>query len=64
VTYPAPKEYFQQIENVEVLEEFQSNYQLPEKFILSITRVDHPGLEGSKSFFPGKNVETIIRAFT
>jgi hypothetical protein len=49
VTYPAPNENFQIIDNTEALEEFRTKYQLPERFVLSVTRVDHPGLEGSKS---------------
>jgi glycosyltransferase involved in cell wall biosynthesis len=31
---------------------------------LSVTRVDHPGIEETRSFFPGKNVETTVRAFS
>jgi glycosyltransferase involved in cell wall biosynthesis len=27
-----------------------------------VTRVDHPGLDKSTSFFPGKNVETAVKA--
>lgn len=63
VTYPAPAKYFRPVDDVEALERFRMEYQLPEKFILSVTRVDHPGLEGSSSFFPGKNVETAVRAY-
>jgi glycosyltransferase involved in cell wall biosynthesis len=63
VAYPAPKAYFCPIKDVSALENFRYRYKLPEKFILTITRVDHPGLDKSTSFFPGKNVETTIRAF-
>jgi glycosyltransferase involved in cell wall biosynthesis len=63
VTYPAPKEYFKPIEDLAALERFRLEYDLPRRFIVSVTRVDHPGLDGSTSFFPGKNVETTVRAF-
>ena len=48
------------------LRKFREEYQLPERFILGVTRVDHPGLDHYqeiKDFFPGKNPETILRAF-
>lgn len=63
VTYPAPKEYFRPVGDTVTLEQFRSKYHLPQRFILGVTRVDHPGLDKSRSFFPGKNVETTIRAF-
>jgi glycosyltransferase involved in cell wall biosynthesis len=63
VTYPAAQDHLQPIEDQETLQQFRTQYQLPEKFILGITRVDHPGLENSSSFYPGKNVHTTLRAF-
>jgi glycosyltransferase involved in cell wall biosynthesis len=63
VTYPAPTSYFRRINDSAALEQFRTKYKLPERFILSVTRVDHPGLDNSTSFFPGKNVETTVRAF-
>lgn len=63
VTYPAPKEYFRPVDDAVTLEQFQNKYRLPQRFILCITRVDHAGLDKSRSFFAGKNVETTIRAF-
>jgi len=36
---------------------------LPKRFMLCVTRVDHPGLEGCTAFHPGKNPETTLRAF-
>jgi len=63
VVYPAPKPYFKLIKDPAILEGFRTQYHLPGKFILSVTRVDHPGLDKSTSFFPGKNVETTVRAF-
>lgn len=63
LAYTAPGGDFRPIEDHDLLEKFRETYQLPEKFILSVTRVDHPGVEGSSSFFPGKNPETTFRAF-
>ncbi len=63
VSYPAPKAYFQKIDNEAHLLDIRNKYSLPEHFILTVTRVDHPGLDKSTSFFPGKNVETTVRAF-
>lgn len=63
VAYPAPNHHFRRITDAAVLEQFREKYRLPEKFILTVTRVDHPGIENSEAFFPGKNVETTVRAF-
>jgi glycosyltransferase involved in cell wall biosynthesis len=63
VTYSAPHEQFHPIDDAGALEKFRDKYQLPSRFILSITRVDHPGLDKSTSWHPGKNVETTLRAF-
>ena len=63
VVYAAPKEYFRPIEEPTILAACRAKYGLPERFILSVTRVDHPGIDHSKSFYPGKNVETTVRAF-
>ncbi len=64
ITYPAPNEYFRPITNPTTLKEFRRKYQLPQNFILTVTRVDHPGIDKSTSYYPGKNVETTLRAFT
>ena len=63
LTYSAPDERFRKIEDRRALEPFREKYRLPEKYILSVTRVDHPGVENSTSFFPGKNPETTYRAY-
>jgi glycosyltransferase involved in cell wall biosynthesis len=63
VTYAAPSGYFRQIDDPASLERFRTMYQLPPRFILAVTRVDHPGLDKSKSWHPGKNIETTLRAF-
>ncbi len=63
VVYPAPKPYFRRVTDKNRLAEIRHKYELPERFIFTVTRVDHPGLDKSDSFFPGKNVETTVRAF-
>jgi glycosyltransferase involved in cell wall biosynthesis len=63
VTHPAPQDHLRPIDDPKALEEFRKKYLLPDKFILSVTRVDHPGLDRSTSFYPGKNPHTTLRAF-
>lgn len=63
VSYPAPRPYFRRVEDREALEAFRARLGLPERFVVCVTRVSHAGLDGSTSFFPGKNVETAVRAF-
>ncbi|MFX0195024.1 MAG: glycosyltransferase family 4 protein [Candidatus Hodarchaeota archaeon] len=63
VTYPAAQDHLRPIDDHVGLEEFQAKYQLPEKFILVVTRVDHPGLDKSVSFYPGKNPQLALQAF-
>jgi glycosyltransferase involved in cell wall biosynthesis len=63
IVYSAPGAHFRPIDDRAVLKQTSGKYDLPERFILSVTRVDHPGLENSTSFHGGKNVETAVRAF-
>ncbi len=63
VTPYAPKNYFRPIHDPHILDSFRKKYQLPEKFILGVTRVDHPGIDKSNSYFPGKNVDTTVKAY-
>jgi glycosyltransferase involved in cell wall biosynthesis len=63
VLYSASDNRFRPIEGGEQLLKFKSRYNLPEKFIVCLTRVDHPGLEGEESFYGGKNPEIVYRAF-
>jgi len=63
VTYPAPQAHLKPVTDRAALEEFRVRYGLPERFLLSVTRVDHPGLDRSTSFFPGKNPQATLRAF-
>jgi glycosyltransferase involved in cell wall biosynthesis len=64
VYYPAPRPHFRPVKERATLDEVRREYDLPSCFIATVTRVDHPGLDGSSSFFPGKNVHTTVRAFT
>jgi glycosyltransferase involved in cell wall biosynthesis len=63
VAYPAPNEHFRPINDSALFNDYREKYRLPKRFILNVTRVDHPGIENCTSFFPGKNVETSVRAF-
>ena len=63
IVYAAPDSHFKPVDDPDVLTKFKAKYNLPDKFILLVTRVDHPGLEGSTSFYPGKHPETALRAF-
>jgi glycosyltransferase involved in cell wall biosynthesis len=63
VTYPAPQDHLKPVSDLAGLESFRKTYKLPQRFILSVTRVDHPGLDNSRSFYPGKNPQATLRAF-
>jgi glycosyltransferase involved in cell wall biosynthesis len=63
VTYPAPQDHLKPVNDPVTLESFRTAYKLPSRFILSVTRVDHPGLDNSESFYPGKNPHATLRAF-
>lgn len=63
VLYSATDNRFKPVKDEDTLFKFRKIYNLPEKFILCVTRVDHPGLEGSNSFYGGKNPEIAFRAF-
>jgi glycosyltransferase involved in cell wall biosynthesis len=63
ITPPAVPDKFHIINDSRILKEYQIKYNLPDKFIFAVTRVDHPGVDGSSSFFPGKNVDTTVKAY-
>jgi glycosyltransferase involved in cell wall biosynthesis len=63
VTWAAPSAYIRRIQDESLLESIRVKYRLPRKFIFSVTRVLHAGLDRSSSFFAGKNPETTLRAF-
>jgi glycosyltransferase involved in cell wall biosynthesis len=63
VTHTVPGPQFHPIADAEILGDVRARYRLPERIILNPTRVDHPGLDHSDSFYGGKNPETALRAF-
>lgn len=65
VTYTCPGPHMQPVSDAAALATFREAHQLPEQFLLCVTRVDHPGLDGfeKKKFFAGKNPESLLRAF-
>jgi glycosyltransferase involved in cell wall biosynthesis len=63
VTWPAPHDHLRPIDDRAALEAFRAQYELPQRFLLCVTRVDHPGIEDSTSFYPGKNPQAALRAF-
>ena len=64
VTHTVPGPQFRPIEDTGFLETIRAKHGLPQRFIFNPTRVDHPGLDKSDSFFGGKNPDTTLRAFT
>ena len=63
VTHPAPQAHLRPVTDRAALEAFRTRHGLPERFLLSVTRVDHPGLDKSTSFYPGKNPQATLRAY-
>jgi glycosyltransferase involved in cell wall biosynthesis len=63
VTYTAPAKQIRRIEDASALAAFRRKYGLPDRLILGLARVGHVGLEGSESFYEGKNVDTTVKAF-
>lgn len=64
VTHTVPGPQFRPIEDTGFLETMRAKYSLPKRFIFNPTRVDHPGLDNSTSFFGGKNPDMVLRAFS
>lgn len=63
VTYTAPAKHIRRIQDASALDAFRRKYQLPDRYVLGLARVGHVGLDGSKTFYEGKNVDTAVRAF-
>jgi glycosyltransferase involved in cell wall biosynthesis len=63
IAYPGPNKHFKRTVDKESLYQFKNKYHLPDLFVLSVTRVDHPGIEETKKYFPGKNPETTLQAY-
>lgn len=58
LVYLAPSPRFEVISDRSVLEDYLKKYSLPDRFILTVTRV----LQGQK-FYPGKNILNSLEAF-
>ncbi len=63
VTYPGIPKEIELVTNQKILMEFREKYKLPEKFLLSMTRVDNPGMDKSKKWNPSQNPDTILKSF-
>jgi glycosyltransferase involved in cell wall biosynthesis len=63
VTYPGVHEHLKPVDDQQILDEFRRKYDLPEKIIISLTRVDNPGMDKSKKWNPSQNPHTTLRSF-
>ena len=63
VAYPGIHEHLKPVCDKKVLEEFRAKHNLPARFILSMTRVDNPGMDKSNKWNPSKNPHTVLKAF-
>ena len=63
VAYPGVQEHLKPVTDFSILKEFKAKYNLPEKFILSMARVDNPGMKYTKKWNPSKNAHTTLKAF-
>jgi len=62
VTYAAPNPCFRRIGERALLEDCRAKYGLPERFVLTVTRVENIGNEGT-TFSATKNPATTIQAY-
>ena len=63
IAYPGVHGHIKPVIDKKVLDEFRKTYELPDKFILSMTRVDNPGMDKSDKWNPSKNPDTALKAF-
>lgn len=63
VAYPGVQEHLKPVKDERILEEFRKKHNLPARFILSMTRVDNPGMDKSDKWNPSKNPGTTLKAF-
>jgi len=63
VTFPGVHQNHKPVTDQKVLEDFRKKYNLPDKFILSMTRVDNPGMDRSNKWNPSQNPLTILKSF-
>jgi glycosyltransferase involved in cell wall biosynthesis len=62
VSYAAPGPHFTPQRDENALRRFRADYDLPERFILTVARGYHTG-HGSKPEYPGGNNERLVRSF-
>ncbi|MFQ5688802.1 MAG: glycosyltransferase family 4 protein [Gemmatimonadota bacterium] len=62
VTYAAPNAHFQRVEDPGALRAFRERFGLPERFLLSVTRVENLGNRRAV-YTSAKNIETALRAY-
>jgi glycosyltransferase involved in cell wall biosynthesis len=63
VTYPGTHKHIKRVSDKELLIEFQKKFNLPDKIIISITRVDNPGMDKSNKWNPSQNPITSLKSF-
>lgn len=63
VAYPGVHQHLKRVTDTQALAAFRAKHCLPERFILSMTRVDNPGIEGDNKWNPSKNPHTTLKAF-
>lgn len=63
ITYPGVHEHLKPIGDQKLLREFQNKYNLPDKIIISMTRVDNPGMDKSNKWNPSQNPHTALKSF-
>ncbi len=63
VAHPGVQEHLKPVTNSSILQGFKAKYNLPKKFILSMARVDNPGMKYTKKWNPSKNAHTTLKAF-
>lgn len=63
VTNPGVHDHLKPVEDRKALAEFRKKFELPDKFILCMTRVDNPGMDKSHKWNPSKNPHTALKSF-
>jgi len=63
ITYPGVHEHLKPICEKKLLQEFQNKYNLPDKILISLTRVDNPGMDNSNKWNPSQNPHTTLKSF-
>lgn len=63
VTNPGVHDHLGFVTDSVKLKKFREKHNLPDKFVLSMTRVDNPGMDKSNKWNPSKNPHTTLRSF-